>query len=159
MDRLVVSGEEFAPVLHEILASGGTASIVVSGSSMRPLLKAGRDTVYLRTCTEKDLRRGQILLFKRPDGKLILHRIRSVLPNGQLVMNGDSQAWCETISYNRVIAVVSSFERKGQHISCNSARFRFWNQFWYPTRVLRPVLFKLWHNLFCRGAGSRGSTC
>ena len=86
MDRLVVSGVEFTPVLEEILASGGSASIVVSGSSMRPFLKGGRDIVCLRTCTEKDLKQGQILLFKRPDQSLVLHRVRSILPDGRLVM-------------------------------------------------------------------------
>ena len=143
MDRLVVSSEEFSPVLHEILASGGYVSLVVSGSSMRPFLKDGRDIVCLRTCTEKDLRSGQILLFKRPDRPLILHRIRRVLSDGRLIMNGDAQTWCETISFDQVIAVVSSVERKGHHISSNCIWFRLWSLLWYPTRPVRPVLIKL----------------
>lgn len=145
MDKLVVSGAEFTPVLTEVLSAEGYVSLVVSGFSMSPFLKHGRDVVHLRTCTEKDLRRGQILLFKRSDGSLILHRIRKVLPNGQLVMNGDSQTWCETISSHQVIAVVSSVERNGQHISCNSAMFGIWNLLWYPTRLIRPALFRLGH--------------
>ena len=53
MDKLVISGAEFAPVLLEILSSDGAVPIVVSGSSMFPFLKHGRDIVYLRACTEK----------------------------------------------------------------------------------------------------------
>ena len=143
MDRFVIPGEEFTPVLEEILASGGSASIVVSGSSMRPFLKDGRDLVCLRACTEKDFRQGQILLFKRSDRSLILHRVRRVLPDGRLIMNGDAQTWCETIFADQVIAVVSSVERKGQRIPCDCALFGLWNLIWYPTRPIRPVLMKL----------------
>lgn len=151
MDKLVVSGTEFAPVLTEVLSSDGHISLVVSGFSMTPFLKHGRDTVHLRTCTKKDLRRGQILLFKRCDGSLILHRIRKVLPDGQLVMNGDSQTWCETISYSQVLAVAFDIERNGQHIPCDSIRFGLWNLFWYPTRPVRSAIFKAGRVLLRKG--------
>ena len=153
MDKLVVSSGEFTPVLYEILASGRTASMVVSGWSMRPYLKPGRDRVHLRTPTQQDLRPGQILLFKRPDQSLILHRVRRVLPDGRLVMNGDAQAWCETISADQVIGGVASVERKGRHIPSNHIGFRLWSIFWYPTRPIRPVLIKLRQLL--RGMGLR----
>ena len=143
MDKLVISGAEFAPVLLEILSSDGAVPIVVSGSSMFPFLKHGRDIVYLRACTEKDLKRGQILLFKRKDQAMILHRIRRVLPDGHLVMNGDGQVWCERISPDQVIAVVSSVERKGKCMSCDSPWFGLWNLCWYPTRPIRAALFKM----------------
>lgn len=151
MDKLVVSGEEFAPVLEEILSSGGSVSLVVSGSSMRPFLKHGRDVVHIRTCKDKDLKCGQILLFKRPDQSLILHRIRRMLSDGRLVMNGDGQAWCETISADQVIAVVSSVERNGWNLSCDHILFRLWNLIWYPTRPIRPALVRLAHLLLRRG--------
>ena len=66
MDKLTVSGEAFAPVLQEILSAGGSTCIVVSGSSMYPFLKHGRETVSLRAHNDGDLKRGQILLFQRP---------------------------------------------------------------------------------------------
>ena len=159
MDKCVVPGETFLPELVEILSSGGHVSLVVSGSSMKPFLKHGRDVVCLRACTDKDIKRGQILLYKRADHSIILHRVRKVLPDRQIIMNGDAQAWCETISFSQVIAVVISAERNGRYISCDHLFFHLWNAFWYPTRALRPVLFKIWHILFCRGAEQRGSSC
>ena len=142
MDKLLISGEAFAPVLAEILFSGGSVSLVVSGSSMLPFLKNGRDAVRLRACTEQDLRWGQILLFKRQDQSMVLHRIRRILPDGRLVMNGDGQAWCETISADQVIAMVSEVERNGRKMSCDCGWFRLWNLLWYPTRPVRPVLIQ-----------------
>ena len=159
MDKYVISGSDFLPELVQILSSDGRVFLTVSGSSMRPFLKHGRDIVCLQTCTDKDIKRGQILLYKRLDQSLILHRVRKCLPDRKAVMNGDGQAWCETISFDQVVAVVISVERKGRHIACDRLRFRLWNAFWYPTRALRPMLFKAWHILFCRGAGQRGSSC
>ena len=151
MDKLTVSGEAFAPVLQEILSAGGSTCIVVSGSSMYPFLKHGRDTVFLRAHKDEDLKRGQILLFQRPDQSLVLHRIRKVLPDGHLVMNGDAQTWCETISAHQVLAVVTSVERNGRKLSCDKALFRLWNFLWYPTRPIRTVLFQIGRLLLKRG--------
>ena len=159
MDKLMVSGEDFAPVLTEILSSGGSVSLVVSGSSMRPFLKHGRDSVCLRSCTEKDLKCGQILLFKRRDQTMVLHRIRRVLPGGQLVMNGDAQAWCETIFAGQVMAVAAFVERKGRRIPCDCSLFRLWNLFWYPTRPIRPALIKVGHLLRCGGKRAEPASC
>ena len=151
MDKLVVSGEAFAPVLTEVLSSGGTVSLAVSGYSMRPFLKHGRDSVCLRACTEQDLKRGQILLFQRTDGAMVLHRVRGILSDGRLLMNGDGQAWCELISTDQVLAVVSSVNRKGHQMSSESVRFRLWSAVWYPTRPIRPAMHKVWQFLFRRG--------
>ena len=154
MDKLIFSGKAVDSQLTEIISAGGRICLVVTGSSMAPFLKHGRDIVYLRTWKENDRKRGQILLFQRQDRSLVLHRIRKCLPDGKLLMNGDAQAWCETISLNQVVAVVSSIERKGQHLPCDHIWFRFWNWLWYPTRPIRPILFKLWRILFPRKGGT-----
>ena len=154
MDKLIFSGKAVDSQLTDIISAGGRICLVVTGSSMRPFLKHGRDMVCLRAWEENDIKRGQILLFQRQDQSLILHRIRKCLQDGKLLMNGDAQAWCETISLNQVVAVVSSIERKGQHLSCDHIWFRFWNWLWYPTRPIRPILFKLWRILFPRKGGT-----
>ena len=150
MDKLIFPGKAIDSQLTEIISAGGRICLVVTGSSMRPFLKHGRDMVCLRAWEENDIKRGQILLFQRQDQSLVLHRIRKCLPEGKLLMNGDAQAWCETISLNQVVAVVSSIERKGQYLSCDHIWFCFWNWLWYPTRPIRPILFKLWRILFPR---------
>ena len=148
MDKLIFSGKAIAPQLMDTISAGGRICLVVTGSSMTPFLKHERDVVFLRKWEEKKIKSGQILLFQRKDSSLVLHRIRKIFPNGKLLMNGDAQAWCETISLEQVIAVVSSVERKGKQISCDSIRFQLWNWLWYPTRPIRPILFKLRRILF-----------
>ena len=157
MDKLIFSGTEITPDLIDIISAGGQPTIVVTGTSMRPYLKHGRDAVRLKLWKETNLQCGQILLFQRLDRSLVLHRVRKMLPDGKLLMNGDGQAWCETISREQVIGVVSSVARKGRYIPCDSLRFRLWNWLWYPTRPIRPLLFKMWRVLFFRKEGRYGS--
>ena len=154
MDKLVFPGKVIAPQLTDAISAGGRICLVVTGSSMTPFLKHERDRVCLCAWEEKDRKCGQILLFQRQDQSLVLHRIRKILPDGKLLMNGDAQRWCETISAEQVLAVVTSIERKGQHISCNSIWFWLWNWLWYPTRPIRPILFKLRRILFSKKGGT-----
>ena len=143
------------PELVDIISAGGRVHLVVSGYSMSPFLKHGRDVVCLRACGGQDLKRGQILLFARPDGSVILHRVRKVLPSGELIMNGDAQDWCETVSTRQVVAVVESVDRNGRTLSADCIWFRLWNLLWYPTRPVRPLLFKLRRILFLKRGGAQ----
>ena len=97
-------------LVKALLSSDGVFPLTVTGSSMAPLLKDGRSTVLLT----KDFvpKRGRILLFRRRDGSLILHRVRKIDGN-TLVMNGDAQDWCERILPHQVIAAVE-YIKNGQ---------------------------------------------
>ena len=63
MDKLIFSGKAIDSQLSEIISAGGRICLVVTGSSMLPFLKHGRDMVCLRAWEENDIKRGQILLF------------------------------------------------------------------------------------------------
>ncbi len=110
---------------------------------MTPFLKHNRDTVFIRRHNFGKIKRGQILLFKRTDGRLIMHRIRKVLPDNKLLMNGDGQAWCEEINYNQIIAEVFKIERNGKSFFSDSFMFKLWDFLWFPIRPIRPFIFKL----------------
>ena len=66
--------QSFLPMCREILAVGGQVPLRVTGVSMQPFLKEGRDTVWLASLPAR-VRRGDVLLFVRPSGKLVLHRV------------------------------------------------------------------------------------
>lgn len=131
-----------ADALIEILKSGAAFPITVTGSSMTPYLKDGRDIVWLRK-TDK-LKRGQILFFRRRSGEFILHRIRKIYPDGRILINGDAQAWCEIISHDQALAAVVSVTRNGRRINPDGIGSKIWNAFWYPTRAFRPMIWKIY---------------
>ncbi len=147
MEKLVCSAAEFSQTIEEMINSGACIPLYVSGSSMNPFLIDGRDIIRLRKCTQADFRRRQILLFKRSDGSLVLHRVFKVLPDGTLLMNGDAQNWCERTDKNQVIAVAYETERNGKIRACNSPAVLLRNFVWRLLRPFRPWIMTLWRKL------------
>lgn len=139
MEKIEFSTSEISASLEEIISIGGHFTLCVSGSSMNPFLVHGRDCVRLAKCRAQDIKKGRILLYKRNGGELVLHRIKRVLSDGTLVMNGDAQVWCEQIEPEQIIAAVTDIERKGKVVPCSSAGYRakvFLWQLLFPTRSL-----------------------
>lgn len=143
MEKLICSSAEFAGIIEDTINSGGSMPLVVTGKSMNPFLRDGQDTVWLGACVESSFRRGKILLFRREDGRIILHRVRKVMPDGTLVMNGDSQYWCENIKKEQALAVVTYIEKNGKKTSCDSLKYKFRIEVWQLLKPLRPLIFRV----------------
>lgn len=141
MEKMIYSPTEFVGIIEDTIKSGGIVPLVVTGNSMRPFMKDGKNTVWLRACTEKDLRRGKILLFRRTDGAIVLHRVRKILDDGGLLMNGDAQYWCETIKKEQALAVVEYIETNGKKKACSSLGYRAKIEIWQLLKPLRPYIF------------------
>ncbi len=144
MELKAQPGAQAVPRIRQILSAGGSCFLTVTGNSMAPFLHHERDAVVLAAPEERHFARGQILFFERRGGGYILHRVRRVLRDGSLVMNGDAQAWVERIRRDQVVAAVVAVRRKdGSLVDCGSLRWRLRSAMWYPTRPLRPLLFRL----------------
>lgn len=139
--RTITTPEEESGFLA-VISSGELFPLRVTGSSMRPFLKEGRDTVWLGKVT--DLRRGTIIFFRRADGSFALHRIRKILPDKTLIVNGDAQTWCETVRPENTVAEAVRVSREnGKTFSLKSPSFRFLSALWYPTRRARHYIFRI----------------
>ncbi len=147
MEKLTLSLDELSPSLENLINDGATVPVCVSGSSMNPLLVSRRDTVWLRKYSECELKRGKIILFKRKDGRLVLHRIKSVLSDEVLKVNGDAQTWCELVEKQDVVAVVSDIERKGKRSSADSLAYKLYAAAWLLLFPFRSVLMRAWYRL------------
>lgn len=143
MEKLICSQAELADIIEETVNSGGTMPLVVTGNSMKPFMKDGENTVWLEACRDSDYKRGRILLFRREDGKFVLHRVRKVMSDGNLVMNGDAQYWCEVIKKEQALAVVTNIETNGKKQSCNSVIYRLKVEVWQTLKPFRPYIFRI----------------
>lgn len=114
---------EFSPLMEETLENGGEVIFTVTGNSMAPLLYHRRDKVCIVKPNDKVLKKYDIPLFVRRDGKYILHRIVAIRENGYVTM-GDNQCIKEyPVLPIQVIGVVKGFWRRGEYVSCDN--------FWY----------------------------
>ena len=135
--------EELMPQLEEILQQAQAMPLVISGSSMSPFLRHGRDTVYLSRVTEP-LKRGDIILYRRQGGAYILHRILRAEEDVYTLV-GDGQLAPEPgIHRDQVLAIVTAVRRKGNLLKPGSFLWEFFEHIWLGLLPLRPFIFRLW---------------
>ncbi len=121
-----ISMQELLPFIEEALNNDKTFSIPITGTSMRPLLIAGRDTVTLKKCNAP-LKKGDLPLYRRKDGAFVLHRVVSVENDGTYTMCGDNQFLKEKgITENQIIGVVTEITRNSKTFSVDSKKYQFY---------------------------------
>ena len=135
--------EELLELLPEVLEAGGTLPLVISGSSMAPFLVHGRDTVYLSKI-RKPVKTGDMILYRREQGQLLLHRVCSVdAPGFSLV--GDAQTVAESgVKEEQLLAVVTAVNRKGKLLTKRNLLWMFFEKIWPRVIPLRGKILALY---------------
>lgn len=131
---------ELYPVMEEVLSSGGTFSITVSGNSMYPFLKHMRDQAVFAPIGARSIRRGDIVFYQRASGQFVMHRVYCVDNAGVMTMLGDAQWTLEPgIRPEQLRAYVIKVVRKGKEINCERG---YWRRVMtaYLARVKAPRL-------------------
>ncbi|MCR4660168.1 MAG: VanZ family protein [Bacteroidales bacterium] len=108
-------------IAAQAIADGQTVSLPLKGSSMRPLLREGRDVVLLAPVEDKP-RLGEIYLFEY-QGRHLLHRLIKA-GDVELTFCGDNSSSTETVQATAVKGHLSAVERNGRRIGCNSHTWR-----------------------------------
>ena len=137
---------EALPQMTEILNSGGSFRLMVTGNSMLPFLRHRQDRVILAPVSHP-IRRGDILFYLRGPEQCILHRVHTVRPDGTLMMCGDSQVALEPIRAEQVLARATHVERNGKQIPCSRLSLRMVCGLWIALRPVRPYLLAMLRKL------------
>ncbi len=113
------------PTIAEVLEKGGTFLLYPNGRSMLPTIRPGKDAVYLSTPSQ--LRKGEMILYRRQNGSFVLHRIVAIKEDGTYVLRGDNQYYDENgIFPSQIIAVVRRYTRDKKEIDCTSLSHRLY---------------------------------
>lgn len=141
METKLIKLDDLIPVIRETLDEGGSFEININGTSMLPLLKAGRDTVTLSPVTG-NLKKYDIPLFQRADGAYVLHRIIKA-GDGIYTVCGDNQWKKETgITQAQIIAAVSEIKRGGRTVSVDSFGYKLYCRVWHLLFPVRKYIVK-----------------
>ena len=133
--------------IEEILSVQGFYVSTTVGMSMWPMLKNRRDRIVISSVGDRKLRPLDVPLYRRPDGKYVLHRILWV-KDDHFVIRGDNTYVLERVPKEWVIGYLTEFYRKGKHIRVESRAYRCYAAIW------RLLYFpRLCWNLFRRVAG------
>lgn len=143
MEKKKVRLADMLPMMEETLRSGGTVKLPVTGTSMLPLLVAGRDTVVLRAA-DGVLQKYDLPLYRRQDGAFVLHRVVGVSADGSYTMCGDNQ-WVKEpdIRDAQVIGVVETVIRKGKALPVSSGKYKLYVRVWQMLFPVRKYIVKV----------------
>lgn len=140
---------DLIPTIKEVVESGGEATFVPNGRSMKPMLYGGRDKIILKK-PNFPLNKYDIPLYVRADGTVVLHRIVKVVDdeNGrQYFMRGDNTWPLEKdVSEKDIVAVLSRFCRKGKWYDANNKSHVAYAKTWcflFPIRFITYKCFNL----------------
>lgn len=122
----------------------GYAVVPITGTSMLPLLKEGRDRVELEPCSQERLKKGDVVLYKKNDGTLVLHRIIKTENREFFTVLGDHQFKnAERVNKNQIIAVACGFFIKGRYVTEKTRWYRLYKKIWLSSLTVRRCFLAL----------------
>lgn len=136
-----VALKELYPIIKEQLESGRTVTLPITGTSMLPLLVAGRDSVILSSVKKPNI--NDIIFYRRNNGQFVLHRIIGVDENGYILC-GDNQ-WVKEygIHDHNIIGVVTEINRDGKTFNINNDKYIKYYKRWLKLFPIRKPLIKI----------------
>ncbi len=138
----VIPPELLMGQLPQLLEEAEFVPLIITGNSMAPFLRHGRDTVYLSKVTEPP-KKGDMILYQRDSGGYVLHRICRER-NGMYDLVGDGQCCIEPgIRNDQILAVIKTVRRKGKLLRKGNFLWEFFEHVWLALLPLRPGIARL----------------
>ena len=130
--------DDMMPIFREKLAQGKTVRFYPKGTSMRPMLRQGIDSVVLAPLPKK-LKKYDLPLYQRDNGQYVLHRI--VKAGDTYTCIGDNQFEYEYgVRHDQMIGLVTGFYRDQEYHSVWELSHRTYRVLWHHSRTIRPKL-------------------
>lgn len=141
--------------IEDLLAQGNTIQIHPQGYSMYPMFIPGRDEAVIGRADTDKLHRGDVVLYRRENSILVLHRIWAKKPEG-FYMIGDNQMEVEgPLRPEQIKGVLLAFIKKGRKISVKNPFYIMVSRLWMLAKPLRAIVRQIRQR--CRNTGGNGS--
>ena len=113
------------------------------GTSMLPLLKEGRDLFTVVPKTSRRCEKYDVVLYRRPPEKYVLHRIIRVRDDDYVILGDNCLKKEYGITDGDIIGVMTSFVRKGREYSVSDWRYRLYSRVWCAAHPLWIFLYRV----------------
>lgn len=130
-------------------------AVLTAGRSMQPMLRQHRDVVIVKR-VDRELKKGDVVLYPGKDGQYIFHRIIRIKKDG-FIIRGDNNYFTERhIKRKDIVGILKEFYRDGKYINCDTDRkykiYSFYICHSYGIRylwkkIIRPILSKIKHSI------------
>lgn len=129
--------------IEELLNQGKVIQIHPEGYSMYPMFIPGRDEAVIQKAVLAELKRGDVVLYRRKSGMLVLHRIWKRRQDG-FYMVGDNQTEIEgPLEESQIKGILLAFIRKGRRIEVTQPIYKAVSRFWLFLRPFRHPIMKV----------------
>lgn len=126
---------------EEELKEKGVLVYTNVGTSMRPLIRQGKDVMIIKrfdNCCK--LKKMDVPLYKRENGQYVLHRIIKVTKDGYVIRGDNTYSNEYGVTDHQIIGVLTGVIRNGKEISVNSFGYKVYSYFWLYTYYIRRVV-------------------
>lgn len=130
--------------LKDELLRSGNVIFTNKGVSMKPLLRQGKDLMIIeRRKQGQRLKENDVVLFERPNGDTVLHRIVGVHDGGFDIL-GDNCIDPEFVPDEKIIGVLTGVVRNGKkRIDVTDPGYLRYVRFWRTTYPVRRLWLKV----------------
>lgn len=126
--------------IEKLLEEGNVVQFKPQGYSMYPLFVPGRDEAVVAPAEVSKLRRGDVVLYRRDESILVLHRIWK-RKGDRFYLVGDNQKEIEgPLRPDQMKGILVEIIRSGRRISTNNIIYRLLLGIWLCLRPLRPLI-------------------
>ncbi|GIM28730.1 hypothetical protein CPJCM30710_13960 [Clostridium polyendosporum] len=137
-----VKSELIFPIIKEILDTGKSTRITVTGLSMYPFLREHIDSVELSNTSFINIHRGDIVMILRDSNEYVMHRVyRKEIDCFYIV--GDAQQWIEgPLRPDQLVAIIIAVWRENKRIECINIWWRLLSSVWLLLLPLRCFIIR-----------------
>lgn len=126
------------------------------GDSMLPLLRQGRDLMVIEKRPEGRCKRYDAVLYKRPNGKYVLHRILKVRPQDYVICGDNRYTREYGVPDEWIIGILTAVLRDGKKmVPVTDWRYRLYVHLWCDFFPIRAVIIRVGRKLFRRKKDKR----
>ena len=110
------------------------------GDSMMPLPRQRRDLVIIEKRPEGRCKKYDVVLYRRPNGQHVLHRILKVRQNDYVICGDNRRVREFGVPDEWIIGVLTGVVRDGKQISVTDRKYRLYTHLWCDFFWIRAAL-------------------
>lgn len=114
---------------EEYLDKNGSLTYTNVGVSMMPLLRQGKDLFTVTKKTERRCRVGDVVLYRRPPDKYVLHRVIAVRPKDYVILGDNCVGKEYGIKDSDILGVMTGFVRNGREYTVNDKAYKLYSAY------------------------------
>lgn len=132
-------------LIEQYIKENGEFIAIPVGTSMYPMLRNRRDSVYLIKYNGEGLKKYDLPVYKRANGAQVMHRCLGNDENGY-IMCGDNQWILEHgVQEEQIIAVAKGFYRNEKYIPNENLLYRLYYRLWSANLFIRKCILRVIH--------------